>query len=93
MIQEVAVLAAVPADLEAGDQAEAAGVVETDQGPARAGAEDPDPGSWKISTVVVPWSGEHIKFCNSQSLGDALANRPCILSIGKRIHQVQVNAC
>ena len=48
MIQEVAVLAAVPADLEAGDQAEAAGVVETDQGPARAGAEDPDPGSWKI---------------------------------------------
>ena len=44
MIQEVAVLAAVPADLEAGDQAEAAGVVETDQGPAQAVAEDPDPG-------------------------------------------------
>lgn len=48
MIHEVAVLAAVPADLEAGDQAEAAGVEETDQGPGRAGAEDPDPGFWKI---------------------------------------------
>jgi hypothetical protein len=36
MIHEVAVLAAVPADLEAGAQAEAAG------------AEDPDPGFWKI---------------------------------------------
>ena len=48
MIQEVAGLAAVPADLEAGDQAEAAGAVETDQGPAQAVAEDPDPGFWKI---------------------------------------------
>jgi hypothetical protein len=45
---EVAVLAAVPADLEAGAQAEAAGAEETDQGPAQAGAEDPDPGFWKI---------------------------------------------
>jgi hypothetical protein len=48
MILEVAVLAAVPADLEAGAQAEAAGAEETDQGPAQAGAEDPDPGFWKI---------------------------------------------
>lgn len=48
MIQEVAGLAAVPADLEAGDQAEAAGAVETDQGQAQAVAEDPDPGFWKI---------------------------------------------
>jgi hypothetical protein len=47
MIQEVAVLAAVQADSEAEDQAEAAGAVETDQGPAQAGAEDPDPGFWK----------------------------------------------
>jgi len=50
MIQEVAVLAAVPADLEAEDQAEAAGAGETDQGPVKAVAEDPDPGFWKIST-------------------------------------------
>ena len=48
MIQEVAVLAAVPADLEAEDRAEAAGAGETDQGPAQAVAEDPDPGFWKI---------------------------------------------
>ena len=41
---EVVVLAAVPAELGAGDQAEAAGVEETDQGPARAAAEDPDRG-------------------------------------------------
>ena len=48
MIHEVAELAAVPADLEAGDQAEAAGAGETDQGPAQAVAEDPDPGFWKM---------------------------------------------
>jgi len=48
MIQEVGGLAAAPADLEAGDRAEAAEAGETDQGPAQAGAEDPDPGFWKI---------------------------------------------
>lgn len=57
-------------------------------------AEDPGQGFWRNRIVVVPWNEEHNKFRNSQSLGDALANKAILrLRTGKRIHQVQVNAC
>jgi hypothetical protein len=55
--------------------------------------EDPDPGFWKICTVGAAWNKQHNKFCDRQSLGDALAaGLTGRLHTGKRILQVQVDA-